>query len=57
MSTEGLSIFCSLLWFLFSMIYSFLSHPLFVPRYFIFWGYCKWNYFPIFFLSLFIVGV
>jgi hypothetical protein len=57
MSMGDLSIFCSLLCFLSSIVYSFpyrgLSHPLFIPYFF--WGYCKWNYFLIFFICSLLV--
>jgi hypothetical protein len=63
MSMGDLSIFCSLLQFLSSTIYSFdcrgISHPLlslFLGVLF-FWGHCKWNCFPKFFINLFIVGL
>jgi hypothetical protein len=61
---EDLSIFCSLLQFLSPLACSFpfrsLSSPLlslFLGTWFFFWGYYKWNCFPIFFLSLFIGGI
>jgi hypothetical protein len=50
--------------FLSSMVCSFPCrghlHPLLsllLDIWFFFWGYCKWNCFPIFFLNLFMVGV
>jgi hypothetical protein len=61
MSMGDFSVFCSLLWFLSSVVYSFhcrcLSLPLLnlFPGILLLWDYCKWNYFPIFFFSLFIL--
>jgi hypothetical protein len=56
-----LSVFWSLLRFLSSVVCSFLVeviHSLCYVYWIIcFWGYCKWNCFPIFFLNLFIVVV
>jgi hypothetical protein len=50
---EFLSIFCSLFWFIYSIVYSFLCrgllHALLNSSLGIFWGYVKWNCFPIFF--------
>jgi hypothetical protein len=49
----GLSIFWCLMWFLSSVFYSFCCRGLFtslvkfIPRCFIFWGYCEWGCFLI----------
>jgi hypothetical protein len=62
MSMGDISTFCNL-WFLSSMVCSFscrchLHHLLrLVLGIWLFWSYCKWNCFPIFFLNLFIIGV
>jgi hypothetical protein len=57
MNMGDISIFCSFLQFLSSMVYSFhcrgILHSLlrlFPGILLFFWGYCKWKYFPIFFV-------
>jgi hypothetical protein len=57
MSMGDLSIFCSLLWFLSSVVCCFPCRghsrilSLFLSIWF-FWGYCKWNCFPTFFFNV-----